>query len=1039
MQSLSSITSNLSGSPPECLLGATLTIGTIFDESPLFSGFSIIIDSLTQSSQHAAQKQCLLSLNGVAQIWSSQTYTLASSTEPLFEHPGSHGSRATVHGSFNSSAFHQLTGVNELHEQGVTGSGVVVAILDTGVDYFHPALGGGFGPEHRVRYGYDFVGDGYLNGGQPVENPDPFTECHYHGTHVSGIIAGNHSEVGFKGVAPDATLEMYRCTGCTNQPLNSEVVMKAALMAHSRGVDVISASLILEEGAYADDPLTEVLSRIAQQGRTVVVFAAGNWGWSGTFSVAAPAAASGILVVGAVNAQKIHSYAARARYEILGDCSSSSTSSSSPSSPCVEQSGQVEEFAWSPAPPSRFPESLPLRAVTLNASVEDDACSPSSLPSPRHSLQGVVVLVRRGGCVFADKMQTIKAAGAEYALIYDDTPEKDEDGPWSLVNADNVFHMRGVGFVSATTGKRLVDLLRSGREVLMKMDSNFTLAPYISAAVPNTSPPGQIAPRGTWGPDGEMNLIPSILAPGIGIMSSFPRSWGGYNVLSGTSMSTPYVAGCVALIRHVHPNMKAADIVRRLMSTARPLNFHDGVEGREYDFLAPPYKQGAGLVDCLAAATTTTEVSSSNLALGDAEFFKAEQQVQLINTGETEAVYQVSHVPASSVDSLSENRGRIVPMTLAYTDNVASDEFLETLRPEQHVGLRIEPPSPQFIRLPPGTEAAMHLTFDISGFTSERCPLYGGFVDMKQVEDTAMEGRRDNDRPTTLAHLTVPYAGVACRLRDVPVLRPQSINPVNYTFLTPATLQDPLGGPYAAEPIMPYHVFTIPSAEQHARCSQDAQCGEEGSLDKVHFPTISLSMAMQSRAVSIGLVPLEPPKTRRGKATTFDDVDVHGLGPTNWPAFAAAATTEHPGGFSRVWTKYFSFRGQLADGSWAPEGNYLFRICGVRAWDDPRDPSAFKDCIITDPFVLRYSGNSDGQQVQPDPSSTHYDDDDQVHLFDPENLDLYYYIVVLSLKVMSILFVLILLFAWCGRRSRQPWHRPTTGMGRSSSADDLTG
>jgi hypothetical protein len=45
---------------------------------------------------------------------------------------------------------------------------------------------------------------------------------------------------------------MYRCTGCTNQPINSEVVIEAALMAHSRGVGVISASFILEEGAYAD-------------------------------------------------------------------------------------------------------------------------------------------------------------------------------------------------------------------------------------------------------------------------------------------------------------------------------------------------------------------------------------------------------------------------------------------------------------------------------------------------------------------------------------------------------------------------------------------------------------------------------------------------------------------------------------------------------------------------------------------------------------------------------------------------------------------
>lgn len=99
------------------------------------------------------------------------------------------------------------------------------------------------------------MGDDYLNGDEPTESPDPYSECHYHGTHVSGIIGGDHPEVGLAGAAPDVMLEMYRCTGCTNQPINSEVVIKAAIMAHERGVDVISASLILEEGAYSDGEL----------------------------------------------------------------------------------------------------------------------------------------------------------------------------------------------------------------------------------------------------------------------------------------------------------------------------------------------------------------------------------------------------------------------------------------------------------------------------------------------------------------------------------------------------------------------------------------------------------------------------------------------------------------------------------------------------------------------------------------------------------------------------------------------------------------
>ena len=149
------------------------------------------------------QKKCLESLYGVTQVWASQTYTLASSTEPLFDQ-----GKTAAHRKFNSSIFHEQTGVNKLHYQGITGGDSVVAVLDTGIDYLHPGLGGGFGPGHRVRFGYDFVGDGYLNGGQLVESPDPYTDCHYHGTHVAGIIGGNHEEVGFVGVAPDVTLEV---------------------------------------------------------------------------------------------------------------------------------------------------------------------------------------------------------------------------------------------------------------------------------------------------------------------------------------------------------------------------------------------------------------------------------------------------------------------------------------------------------------------------------------------------------------------------------------------------------------------------------------------------------------------------------------------------------------------------------------------------------------------------------------------------------------------------------------------------------------
>jgi subtilisin family serine protease len=82
-------------------------------------------------------------------------------------------------------------------ETGATGKGITIGIIDTGIDYTHPALGGGMGASFKVQGGYDFVND----------DNDPLDD-NGHGTHVAGIAAANNEQL--KGAAPDAKLYAYK-------------------------------------------------------------------------------------------------------------------------------------------------------------------------------------------------------------------------------------------------------------------------------------------------------------------------------------------------------------------------------------------------------------------------------------------------------------------------------------------------------------------------------------------------------------------------------------------------------------------------------------------------------------------------------------------------------------------------------------------------------------------------------------------------------------------------------------------------------------
>lgn len=139
---------------------------------------------------------------------------------------------------------HVMTQVDKLREQGITGKGVRIAIIDSGVDYTHPALGGCFGPGCLVEAGWDFTGDDFLPNVRPLQpDADPMDNCAGHGTHVAGIIAAQleGNEYGFTGAAPGAKLAAYRAWGCASTSTN-EVLLAAFSRAFEEGADIISCS-----------------------------------------------------------------------------------------------------------------------------------------------------------------------------------------------------------------------------------------------------------------------------------------------------------------------------------------------------------------------------------------------------------------------------------------------------------------------------------------------------------------------------------------------------------------------------------------------------------------------------------------------------------------------------------------------------------------------------------------------------------------------------------------------------------------------------
>jgi minor extracellular serine protease Vpr len=583
-------------------------------------------------SVSAADAGALSSIPGVQAVYPVQTLSLDAlplGTDP--EAGASDGQVFSPAGNSVINLIHSTTmiGSNTANAAGYTGAGIKVGIIDSGVDYNHPDLGGGFGPGHKVAGGYDFVGDTFDSNSsdstyQPIPHPDadPFpcdpnladqiaqqpgagSSAAAHGTHVSGIVAAKAaSATGVTGVAPDATLYMYRVFGC-NGSTSDDIMIAAMERAFSDGVRVINMSIGDAFNNFASAPDAQAASTLVHNG-VVVVASAGNSGANGLFSTGAPSVGEGVISVGSV--QNL-SFPAASFDAVSGGTTNHVAYAQLASTKAAPLTGNAGDFVYVG------------RGCVADPSLGLAADDPY-LADPN----GKVALIVRGVCTFDTKYARAVAAGAKAVVIMNDGNGAARTG---LFFGGSVIDKGVTGVtISFTDGQIIKSMITAGTTSLNWTDKT------ADAADPTA---GQMSSFSSWGFASDLKLKPDVSAPGGNIKSTWPLSQdGGYNVISGTSMASPHVAGSAADYLQAHPLATPAQVRSALSDTSTPI-----LDTAQTTRRVSPALEGAGLIHIDRAIGSTVSASPSSISLGDGHGGSA--TITLTNSGATPVTYSVSN------------------------------------------------------------------------------------------------------------------------------------------------------------------------------------------------------------------------------------------------------------------------------------------------------------------------------------------------------------------------------------------------------------
>ncbi|KNE69048.1 hypothetical protein AMAG_13920 [Allomyces macrogynus ATCC 38327] len=592
---------------------------------------------------------------------------------------------------------HTMTGVADAQRRGLTGKGVKIAIIDTGIDATHPALGGNcfHGNANGTKVPTptscliaswdDLTGD---------NQPMPM-DCGLdgHGSRVAGVVAAravpkspatNGTTSGgspvsvisdwdaqdaamatkFVGVAPGARLYVYRVYNCAGSATSTSLARALQNAVVRDKVDIINLSLG-QADPWALGSVGLSLDTIAETSPNVhVVSVAGNDGQR-PFNVAGPGSLHPILSVGSIDNRfvltRLMKIGGRKSIDYLFSVTNPIVQADIAPSPVVV----VSPF-----------ESTNSTACTDGALFE--TLVPPALRTNR------TMVIYQGTCPGTSLELIASAAGAAgarsviLALTNNDLSSADgrgtmrTDAKWAKITARDA---KALFVVDAVDPKSPLPRGVRTCSANIQISADDNLVRHTNA--------GQISAFSSFGPTALFDLKPEIVAVGGSILTTQPLTSGAWGINDGTSFAAPYLAGCIALILEARGKTTSMQDMRALlMRTAVPA-LERAVTGKGNQtagslLALPAQGQGAGLVSVKRAldalpvtgpgsdiallppglfsdAPTTTGVSVAGghikMTVDASGTPTYAQTVTIRNVGKAATTFYIAHVPALAISA----------------------------------------------------------------------------------------------------------------------------------------------------------------------------------------------------------------------------------------------------------------------------------------------------------------------------------------------------------------------------------------------------